>query len=238
MKRINALLVFMMFSAFSGKAQELSFDFAYSYLQAKTWNQAVQSYNFSRPFLEEKQPLLRHGPGFGMHIIWPKEQKLNHGISAVYNSLLSTAENPNYNISVKAKFLDIGYLARFKNKPSEMNGWSWEVRADLKSTMLSRHLNDEIVKIENDDEETLLRTFGAGFQLEARLGHTSGFGRRQAWTKFIGVYYSPYTWAYRSELVFNESSTGLKSSTSFYGFRAGFSFPIYWKTNRKASINE
>ena len=60
MKNITASAVFMLVF-FHSTGQEVKVDVGYKYLYSNQWDKAIQTYNFSRPDLIEKQPLLMNG---------------------------------------------------------------------------------------------------------------------------------------------------------------------------------
>ena len=56
---MRVVLFGMLFFTFiSTKAQEFRTDVSYKYMFSNKWDKAIQTYNFSRPFIETKQPLL------------------------------------------------------------------------------------------------------------------------------------------------------------------------------------
>ena len=76
-----AFLITLVFLSSWTKAQKMDWDVSYAYLYAKAWDNNVQTYNFSRPFLENPQPLLQHGLGSSFTYIFNNERKIQHGIA-------------------------------------------------------------------------------------------------------------------------------------------------------------
>ena len=101
---MRAVLFGMLFFTFNSIiAQEFRTDISYKYIFANKWDKAIQTYNFSRPFLEKKQPLLMHGLNASVSYIFKSSIRLKHGINISYTYFKSTAENENLkNILIQA----------------------------------------------------------------------------------------------------------------------------------------
>ena len=62
--KVIIVIIVMIIVHFNSIAQEFKIDASYNYMFANQWDKAIQTYNFSRPFNYEKQPLLMHFPYF------------------------------------------------------------------------------------------------------------------------------------------------------------------------------
>ena len=49
-------LLLFLFLFIDAQSQQIEVDLSYKYIFANNWDKAIQTYNFSRPFLTEKQP--------------------------------------------------------------------------------------------------------------------------------------------------------------------------------------
>ena len=56
----------------------------------------IKIYNFSRPFLTEKQPLIMHGLGPCISYIFKSQKKTKHGINLSYSYFKSSSGNENF----------------------------------------------------------------------------------------------------------------------------------------------
>ena len=77
-------------------AQELKTDLSYNYLYSNEWDKAIQTYNFSRPFNTERQPLINHGLNASLSYIFESNKNFKHGVNLSYSYFRSSAENENY----------------------------------------------------------------------------------------------------------------------------------------------
>ncbi len=204
------------------EAQEIGININYQLIKANEWDRATQVYNFSRPFLENKQPLLKHGLSIGFYYLQNPENKWSWGPSISFALHRSMAENPNFNIGIHSLLMDLGAKIQYRPNVEEESNWRLSLTPSLTGIMLSRRLNGEIVVIGASEEDQALRTFGFGFGLNGQVAYD--FALKEDWiiSPMIGVNYHPYVWAQRGEVVFNESATGdLKSNTSILGLQGG-----------------
>ena len=109
MRTLVLLSLLLLKSSFS-IAQEFKIDVSYNYLYSKQWDKAIQTYNFSRPFIAEKQPLLIHGLNSSLSYIFKSTKNLRHGINVSYSYFRSSAENENLENILKLHFLNLGYV--------------------------------------------------------------------------------------------------------------------------------
>ena len=79
-------------------AQEWNLSGAYQYIYSPEWDKAIQRYNFSRPFLDEVQPLLVHGTFLETSYFFKNEKRIQSGIKIDYGFTRSSAENPELDI--------------------------------------------------------------------------------------------------------------------------------------------
>ena len=73
---MRALFILLfLFRLIDTQAQKIEADLSYKYIFASNWDKAIQTYNFSRPFLTEKQPLFMHGINGSVAYIFKSENK-------------------------------------------------------------------------------------------------------------------------------------------------------------------
>jgi hypothetical protein len=75
-------LLLFLFLLIDAQSQEIETDLSYKYMFASNWDKAIQTYNFSRPFLTEKQPLFMHGINGSISYIFKSENKFKQGLNA------------------------------------------------------------------------------------------------------------------------------------------------------------
>ncbi len=112
-QRIILILLFLCPQiAFS---QNLRVGFGYSYLYAKQWDKAIQTYNFSRPFNVKKQPLLENGVTIYASYLFNSGKRYMHGINCSYSYFNSTSTNENLSNTLNLHLVKPGYGIHFEN---------------------------------------------------------------------------------------------------------------------------
>jgi hypothetical protein len=191
---------------------------SYVYIYSGQWDKAIQTYNFSRPFLTKPQPLLIHGTGVSGTYLFPSSRKLEHGIHLSYAYFRSSAENVNLTSTLNLHILSPGYVMHLENANHSLYA---EARVSLLTSGLFRHVNSEPIS----DDDTPLRAFGIGGSVDVELGYHRWLKIRNSIDPFITIGYSPYLFSRSSEAVLNQTS-GLTGSnrTGLLQFKAGLYF--------------
>ncbi len=218
--RKKLFLIFLTFGFLGSlKSQMLQFEIANNYLRANEWNKAIQTYNFSRPFLSEAQPLFRLGLHFSTTYLFTNEKKLNHGIGLGYSYFNSYALNDSFSNSLLLNFLSINYVLQWKAKRTE-DGLYSEMNLSLQSSGLFRRVNDETFLV----DESVSKAFGLGGDLGLKVGYMLPSNRRSGLAFFLGAGTSPFFWSPNTEGVINQASElASKSWTSILHFSGGIS---------------
>jgi hypothetical protein len=148
-------------------AQEFRSEVSYKYMFANKWDKAIQTYNFSRPFLTEKQPLLIHGLNTSISYIFKSSKRLKHGINLSYSYFKSSAENENVNNIFNLHFLNMGYIIHYQNNENA-KGLYADLIISAVTSALFRNVNDEPFEY----DETRSKAFGIGGDLSIRAGYS------------------------------------------------------------------
>ncbi len=218
--RKKLFLIMLTFSFLGSlKSQLLQFEIANNYLHANEWNKAIQTYNFSRPFLSEPQPLFKLGLNFSATYLLTNKKKLNHGIGLGYSYFNSYALNDSFSNSLLLNFLSINYILQWKAKQTEGGLYS-EMNLSLKSSGLFRRVNDEAFLV----DESVSKAYGLGGDLGLKVGYMLPSKRRSGLAFFLGAGTSPFFWSTNTEGVINQTSElASKSWTSILHFSGGIS---------------
>lgn len=221
MKRLFLIILFAI--GFSNlQAQEMGVNINYQFLKATEWNKATQVYNFSRPFLENKQPLLKHGFSVGFYYLRNPESRFSWGPSVTFSFHQSSSQNPNFNIGIHSLLLNLGTKIQYRPMIGGNNNVHMSFIPSMTAVMLNRKLNGEIVIVGESEEEQKLRKFGIGLGLNAQIGYDYSINHNLIISPMIGINYNPYIWTSRGEVIFNEAAAGdLESKTKILGFQAG-----------------
>ena len=116
--------IFLLVLSINLTAQELKLDLSYKYMYSNQWDKMIQTYNFSRPFLTEKQPLLMSGLNTSLSYIFKNKKHFKHGINLSYSYFRSSAENKNLNNSLNLHLINLGYLLHYQNPEKWKNIYS------------------------------------------------------------------------------------------------------------------
>lgn len=189
----------------SSSAQGLTVGIAYEYLYANQWDKAIQTYNFSRPFLAQQQPLFIHGLNASASYLFPSTKRFAHGIELSYSRFGSTSENEGFENTLTLNLLSLGYILHVENP--------WKCKALYADLMLSARASGLFRKVngdpfEYDDERS--KAYGIGGELGVRIGYKLSVQHSNWLSPFIALAYTPYLYAPNTEAVINQTK-GLAS---------------------------
>lgn len=203
-------LLLFLFPFIDAQSQEIEVDLSYKYIFANKWDKAIQSYNFSRPFLTEKQPLFMHGINGSSSYIFKSENKFKQGINASYSHFTSYAENVNFVNQLNLHFLNVGYILRYEST-EKWQGLTTDFLLSASSSALFRYVNDEPFIY----DETRSKAFGIGGDFSIKTSYSFNLKNNIRLSPFIQVGYTPYLYSPNTEAVINQT-TGL-ATPSFTG---------------------
>ena len=221
MRTLVLLSLLLLKSSFS-IAQEFKIDVSYNYLYSKQWDKAIQTYNFSRPFIAEKQPLLIHGLNSSLSYIFKSTKNLSHGINVSYSYFRSSAENENLENILKLHFLNLGYVLHYERK-EKLKGVYTDLIISAKSSGLFRTINGAPFAY----DETTSKAFGIGGDICLKTGYYLKLKNKICLSPFFLIAYTPYLLSPNSEAVINETK-GLTSKnwTGILTTQIGLTFHI------------
>jgi hypothetical protein len=199
-------------------AQKLSLDVSYKYMYAKQWDRSIQLYNFSRPWIIEKQPLFMHGVNAGFSYDVSSKKEFNHGLSVDFSFFRSISENKNMVNAINLYISNMGYFARKHFSILHSNCYS-EMRLALTVSGLFRRVNQEPILV--DDTQT--RAFGIGSDIQVKFGYELPCLSGIKGSLFLAVSYAPYVYSPYSESVLNQTM-GITNhyGTGIVGAQIGF----------------
>jgi hypothetical protein len=199
MKRLS-LLALLGFAPLLGHAQEHSFHLGYRYLFAPQWDRMVQTYNFSRPFLDAHQGLLQHGIGGGYARTFTGESRIRYGVTIGYDRFISQADATGLESRIRLHQLRIAYTARILPKDLE-SPWLLEAGVGLVGSHLSRLVNNAPI----EDEDLKPRSMGIGADLNVLVGRGLPWGDQRWVVPYIAVHMAPYVFQPTAEVVLNQT---------------------------------
>lgn len=224
-------IVFVCFALFLGannlNAQSISADLSYTYLYSGQFDKAIQTYNFSRPHLSEKQPLLMHGANAFLSYLFQSDRTVKQGIGISYSRISSTAENDNWKNTLNLHLLDLSFLFHYEHS-GKISGLYSQLLISAKAGTLNRRINGEPLVV--DEENLKARSIGGSVNLFS--GYNLKTKGRTLLSPFIAVGYCPFLFAPNAEGVINQTlELSGKSWTTLLTAQVGFGI----RFNRKAN---
>jgi hypothetical protein len=199
-------------------AQKLSLDVSYKYMYAKQWDRSIQLYNFSRPWLIEKQPLFMHGVNAGFSYDVSSKKEFMHGLSVDFSFFRSVSENKNMVNAINLYISNMGYFVRKDFSILHSNCYT-EIRLALTVSGIFRRINQEPMLV----DETQTRAFGIGSDIQVKFGYELPCLAGIKGSLFLAVSYAPYVYSPYSESVLNQTM-GITNhyGTGIVGAQIGF----------------
>lgn len=199
-------LFVILFTVHFGFSQSFEATLSHKYIYPKQWDKIIQTYNFARPNLTEKQPLFKHGAQISFNYLLKSEKRIMHGINFSYSYFRSSAENENFNNTLNLHFLNLGYIIRYEND-KKLKGLYTDLIISATSSVLFRNVNGEPFEY---DEKTA-KAFGIGGDLSIRTGYYLKLKNKIHLSPFILVGYTPFIYSPNCEAIINQTK-GLVSN--------------------------
>jgi hypothetical protein len=194
-------LLLFLFLFIDAQSQEIEVDLSYKYIFANNWDKAIQSYNFSRPFLTEKQPLFIHGINGSVSYIFKSENKFKQGINVSYSHFTSYAENVNFVNQLNLHFFNVGYILRYESA-EKWQGLTTDLILSASSSALFRNVNDEPFIY----DDTRSKAFGIGGDLSIKSSYSINLKNNIRLSPFIQIGYTPYLYSPNTEAAINQTT--------------------------------
>lgn len=227
MKRICFAGFVFFISLCSLNAQSFSAELSYSYFYSGQFDKAIQTYNFSRPHLSQKQPLLMHGASAGLSYLFRSDRSVKQGIGISYSRISSTAENDNWENTLNLHVLDLSYLFHHEYS-GKFSGLYAQLLISAKAGLLNRHINGEPLVV--DDEN--LKATGIGGSVHLKSGYYLKAKGRILLSPYIAVGYCPFLYAPNAEGVINQTQELSGNSwTALLNAQLGVGITFNRKTN-------
>ena len=194
-------LLLFLFLFIDAQSQEIEVELSYKYLFANNWDKAIRTYNFSRPFLTEKQPVFMHGINASASYVFKSENKFKQGINASYSYFSSYAENVNFVNQYTLHFLNVGYILRYENT-EKCKELTTDLILSASSSALFRNVNDEPFIY----DEVRSKAFGIGGDLSIKSSYSFNLKNNIRLSPFIQIGYTPYLYSPNTEAVINQTT--------------------------------
>lgn len=220
--RTFAFLLLLFIGGRYSFAQRISGGLSYNYLYSKSLDKSIQLYNFSRPFLENKQPLFIHGVSAEASFLFKTEKQIKQGINLTYSYFGSEAVNENYTNRFNLHFINLNYLIYLVNEQKFKNFFG-EISMGLSSSALYRRLNGEPFWV----DDAKFKALGLGGNLGVKIGYHAYKHHAHQISPFVFWGYTTYLYAPKNEAVLNATQELInKPYLAALNFRIGVSYGI------------
>lgn len=208
------------------RAQQYGASISLQGFLAPQWNQALNTYNDSRPFLNKD--FRDYTNSFHLQLYYAKKtyKKVTLVSSLGFHRKSLGASAPNLDIRLHFEHLEVGPILRFRKVAlkSELNSYFVDFRPCLQLTRIGvRHNGSPVLRSVDEAISKRVRSFGGGIGLGAKAGYSLYLTEELLLSPFAELFYTPVLWAPSSIEVINQTSVnGLRDYGSVYAFRVGF----------------
>lgn len=192
--------LFFIFLFCTTRAQEIKVDLSYKYIYSNQWDKIIQTYNFSRPFNSNNQPLLMNGFNSSVSKIFKANKNISHGLNFSYSYFRSLAENQIYRNNLNLHFINLGYILHYQNAEKNNSFYS-DVIIAVTSSGLFRKLNGS--PFEYDNKKSI--AYSIGSEIDLKFGYSQQNNRSNYLSPFVIIGYTPYLYSPNTEIVINQT---------------------------------
>ena len=217
---MKKLILYFFFTSLTCYSQETKLSISYEYIYSPQFDKSIQTYNFDRPFLKEKQPLFINGIHSNFNHTFKNEKQLKQGFSIGYSYFRSQANNLNFNNTLYLHFIQLGYLFHYQNS-KRLIGFYENIQINCVLGGLFKNINDQATQF----EEHRFKSLGIGGEIIGLIGYN--FQKSDRLSPFISIGYSPYYFCPNTEALLNDSKGLIINPwVNYFKFNLGIAFKI------------
>jgi hypothetical protein len=227
--KINLFSLVFVLISFSNYSQELNISFSYNAIIFNELDNTIRTYNFNRPFLQNKQSLLHNGFQSSVGYFFNSEKKVKHGFQISYANFQSKASNEDFNNTLKLNFVNIAYAAHYKNF-TKFNNLFLQFNLSIKGSSLKREINGSDFYFNESNKYAI----GIGSEIGIRCAYSIKILENQSLSPFVEVAYVPFFYAPNNEPLINQTLGLVSNSWSpIFSVQAGISWGIVGSNSLK-----
>jgi hypothetical protein len=213
------VFAFVLFIGCKLHAQEFNAGFSYQYMVAGQWDEAIRTYNFSRTFVIEKQPLLESGIRGSLTALFNSKKRTKHGLNLSYSTFRSVSGEAGFKNILQLHFIQLGYVLHF-GQLNDGRGFCTDLIVSAITSGLFRNGKGGAYEFDEGNP----KAFGIGGDVCIKTGYGLPLKGRASLVPFIAIAYTPYLYSPQAESVLNQT-TGLTGRpwTGIFSAQAGIS---------------
>lgn len=218
----NAIILILLFLcpqvSFS---QDLEVGFGYSYVYAKQWDKAIQTYNLSRPFILKKQPLIENGLNIFSSYLFHSGKRLAHGINCSYSYFNSSSDNENLSNKLHLHLIKPGYIMHY-DPHGQLKFLSIDLNISAQLGGLFRRVNN--TPYFYDDKRAIALGIGGSMDIKCSY-QLLKINKRLTLSPYVNAGFTPYFYAPSFESLINQTKQlSCKASTEILNLELGLTF--------------
>ncbi len=190
-----------------GIAQAWQVNLSGDYLNVTQWDRAIKTYNFSRPFVNQKQPLIKFGIKASLNYFFRPTKHFNQGLQLTYGFYQSSVGPDPIQSTLNLHFINFGYIIHF-NYAAILKGLYTDLTVSASSCTLFKRINFEPFEYDNARS----KAYGIGGNIDVKLGYSLRLNNKYSIAPFLGIGYTPYLYAPNVEAVINQTKGLLNTS--------------------------
>jgi len=216
----NILILTCLLGTFSVDAQRMTAGISYEYFYSPSMDKLIQTYNFDRPFLQNKQPLFINALNASFSVHKKCEKHWKHGFVTTYSIMQSFAENDNFMNRFIFNRIDIGYSGYYQDS-SKFGRFYSETQITSTFSGLYRRTNEAAYIYDSTRSHSL----GVGGTISFLIGYGFELKNKSILSPTIQFSFTPFIFAPNNEAVINATKGLITASWQSYFFaRAGFAY--------------
>ena len=222
MKSILTSILFTLLYISFAYGQELRLGAGYEYLFSPQLDLIIKTYNFNRPFLENKQPFLKHGATLQLSYLAHSNKNLQSGVIASYGNIQSYVMNPGTEVRLFFNTFTVGHLLHYENE-EVLKGFYIENGISGLLSLLYKRVN----RMPHIVSETKQFAIQVGAFFNVNIGYRFKLSEKFKISPFAGVGYGGYISTNGPERIINSTNDLIKKSSSLFNSRVGIQ--IHWQ---------
>lgn len=215
------IVIFLLLGHQFSFGQHVRVGIGYANIYAMQWDKAIQTYNFSRPHITQKQPLIKNGATVHSSYLFTSNRRYAHGIICSYSYYNSSSANENLSNTLHLHLVKPGYMMHFENSTL-----SKHLSVDLVVSAVLGGLYRRVDEAPYTYDDKRAKAFGIGGSFDMKCAYQCvKIKKRLGLSPYVSAGFTPYFYAPSFESILNQTKLlVIKSSSGILNFELGVMF--------------